>query len=230
MIHTFLDGEIKHGLLLAILNACDTGLITLLVIELHILDNGNGQVLDGRLDITQHKLSTVEQDFLDFFSIDSDISILINFGSRHTFNQLLNRGTLGRTNGFGVKDQRILSSDDLSRTSCDHCFFQQDTFRSEQQSSQLLILIATEGHLTFQHLITYRCDAQFIRTIRGSLNTKDTPDITHGTTDKRTVRCRKQLNGSLYHRFLKVCIQQLSANRESMFIFFLSHTDSKSRQ
>ena len=40
-IHTLLDGEVEHGLLLPILNTRDTSLVALLVVELHILDDGD---------------------------------------------------------------------------------------------------------------------------------------------------------------------------------------------
>ena len=43
-VHAFLDAEIEHGLLLAVLDAGDACLVTLLVIEFQVLDNAYGNV------------------------------------------------------------------------------------------------------------------------------------------------------------------------------------------
>ena len=41
-VHTFLDGEVEHGLLVAVLDTGDACLVALLVVELHALYNADG--------------------------------------------------------------------------------------------------------------------------------------------------------------------------------------------
>ena len=90
-VHAFLDGEIKHRLLISVFNTGNAGLVALLVVELHILDDADRQVLQGCLHIAQHEFLAVEQYLLHLFAIDGDISIFVNLGSWHSLDQFLNR-------------------------------------------------------------------------------------------------------------------------------------------
>ena len=124
-IHTFLNGEVEHGLLVAVLDTRDAGLVALLVVELHILDDAHRQVLQRRLHIAQHKLLTVDQNLLNGLAVDGDITVLIDFGTRHTLDELLDGRALWRAEGIGVINQRVFLHHHLSCTTCNYRFFQQ---------------------------------------------------------------------------------------------------------
>ena len=89
LIHASLDAKVEHGLFLTILNARDTGQITLLVIGTDALNDIRGQVLQGCLRITGHELLTVDEDLLHFLAIDLDGSIIAHLSTREAFHEFL---------------------------------------------------------------------------------------------------------------------------------------------
>ena len=89
-VHTFLNREVEHGFLLAILDTGDTRLIALLIVELHVLDDAHGDILECRLNIAQHKFLSVEENLFHSLSVDGDITLLIHISPRHTLYQFFN--------------------------------------------------------------------------------------------------------------------------------------------
>ena len=101
-VHALLDGEVQHRFLVAVLDARDAGLVALLVVELHVLDNRNGYVLQGGLRVAQHEFLSVNQYLLHRLSVDGDISVLVDVGSRHSLDEFLNGGALWGAIRFGI--------------------------------------------------------------------------------------------------------------------------------
>ena len=142
-VHTLLDGEVDNRLLLTILNTRDTRLVALLVVELHVLDNVDGDVLQGCFYVAKHKLLAIKQNLLHRFAIDGDITVLIDLGTGDALDEFLDRRTLGRTVGIWIIDQRILFDNDLCGTTCHNSFFQQDGLRRHEQHTHILTLVTT---------------------------------------------------------------------------------------
>ena len=88
-IHTPLDTEVQHGLLLTIVDTTDTGKVTLLVISPHPLNDRRRQVFHCRLRVTRHELLTVNQDFLHFLTIDGHLTSVIHLCARQFTHQFL---------------------------------------------------------------------------------------------------------------------------------------------
>ena len=128
-VHTLLDGEVDDGLLVAVFNTRNTCLIGLLVVELHVLDDIHRDIFQGSLNVTQHELLTIKQDFLDHLAIDGDVAILVNLSTRDALNQFLNGRAFGCTVGIWIIHQRILLDDNLGSTPRDHHLFQHGRLR-----------------------------------------------------------------------------------------------------
>ena len=89
VIHAFLNGEVKHCFFIAVVDAGDSCLVTLLVVKFHVLDDIHRQVLQCRLCVAEHKLFTVEQNLFYLLSVDSDVAVLIDLRARHAFDEFL---------------------------------------------------------------------------------------------------------------------------------------------
>ena len=140
-VHALLDGKVEHRLFLPVIDAGDTGLIALLVVELHILNDAHGQVFQRRFRIAEHEFLAVEQNLLHLLAVDGDVTIFIHLCTWHPFDEFLDGRSLGCTVGFGVVHQSILPSHHLRGPSSYHCFFQYHRLGRHQQQAHVLILI-----------------------------------------------------------------------------------------
>ena len=206
-VHTLLDGEIEHRLLLSVLNTRDASLVALLIVELHVLDDGDRQVLQRRLHITEHELLTVEQDLLHLLAIHGDITILIHLSTRHTFDELLNGRAFRCTEGIRVIHQRVFLHHHLRSLCCDNGLFQHHALRRHPQTAQFLVLVTPQCHLTLDGLVTYGGNLQTVGTVRWCLDREITLVVTHRSTHEGTVVGSKQLHRGLQDRFLLISIQ-----------------------
>ena len=154
-VHTFLDGKVEHRLLVAVLDTRYTGLVTLLVVELHILNDGDRQVLQRRFRVAKHKFLSVDEDLLHLFAIDGDITILIDLSARHTFDEFLDGGALRRAESIGIEDECILLDDDLCSTARDDSLLEHNALRRHEQCAEFLVLVTTQGHVTLYRLKTH---------------------------------------------------------------------------
>ena len=211
-VHTFLNREVEHGFFLTILDSGDTRLIALLIVELHVLDDAHGDILQRRLYIAQHKLLTIQQNLFHLLTVDGDVAIFINFGTWNALNQLFDRRTLGGAVGFGVIQDGVLLHNHLCCTTGNHSLLQHDTLGFHEQIAQILINVATKGDLTLDGLVAYRRDFNAVGATGGGRQIEITTFVTHSTTYKRTVGGDKQLDGGLHHRFLQLGITHLTAN------------------
>ena len=207
VVHTLLDGEVEHRLLLPVLNTRDASLITLLIVELYVLDDGDRQVLQRRLHITEHKLLTIEQDLLHLLAIHGDITILIHLSTRHTFDELLNGRAFRCTEGIRIIYQRILFHHHLRSLCCDNGLFQHHALRRHPQTAQFLVLVTSQCHLALDGLVTYGGNLQTVSPVRWCLDREITLVVTHRSTHEGTIVDGKQLHRGLQDRFLLISIQ-----------------------
>ena len=147
-IHALLDSEVEHRLLVAVFDACDACLVALLVVELHVLDDGDGQVLQRRFRIAEHELLAVDEDFLYLLTVDGDVAILVHLGTGHAFNQLFYRRALRGAISLRTIDQRVFPNDYGCSAPRDDGFLQHHALRRHQQVPQVMILVAAQRNLT----------------------------------------------------------------------------------
>ena len=104
-VHTGTDTEVEHGLLVTIVDTRDTGQVALLIIGADLLDDAGGEVLQSRIGITE--VLTIDLDLRHLLTVDGDITVLVDLGTRHTLHQFLNDGALGHAIGVGIEDQGV---------------------------------------------------------------------------------------------------------------------------
>ena len=216
VVHTFLDGEVEHGLLLAIVDASDTSLVTLLVVELQILDNAHRDVLQRRLHIAEHELLTVEQYLLHFLAVDGNVTVLVDLCPWNTLDEFLYSRAFRGTKGLWIIHDGVFPDYHLCGTARNDGFLQHDTLRFHHQVAQVKTLIATKRHLTVDGLVAYSRDTQAESACRWGLHDKVSPLVAHGTAYKSAVSDSKQLDGGLHHRLLQVSVEQLSADGQPL--------------
>ena len=186
-VHTFLNSKVEHGLLIAVLNAGDAGLVALLVVELHVLDDVHGQVLQRRLDVAEHELLAVEQNLLHLLAVHGDVAVLVDLGARHALDQLLDGRALGRSVGFGVEHQRVLAHNDLGCTPRHHGLLQHHGLGRHHEVTEVVVAVVAQRHLALNRLKAHRRNLQPINSVRRGLDSEVTAQVGHRTTHKRTV-------------------------------------------
>ena len=211
-VHAPLDGEVEHGLLVAVLDASDAGLVTLLLVELHVLDDAHGQVLQRRLDVAEHELLAVEQNLRHRLAVESNIAVVVDIGTRHALDELLNGRALGRADGLGIIDERVLAHHHLGGTARDHRLLQHHALGLHQQVAQFLVLVAAQRHLAHQRLEAHRRNLQAEGAARRSFNREVSPLVGHRTAHERAVVGPEQLDGGMGHRLFHLGIHQMAAD------------------
>ena len=106
-VHTSLDAEVEHRLLLTVFNTRHTGEVALLVVGLDAVDNVRGQVLHSGLRIACHKLLTIDEDLLHLLTVDLNGTVVVDLCTRQTAHEFLNYRSLRRTEGIGIIDEGV---------------------------------------------------------------------------------------------------------------------------
>ena len=214
-VHTLLDGEVQHRLLFAVLNARDTALVTLLVVVFHRLNDAHRNILQGGLNIAQHKFLTVHENFLHDLTVDGDIAVFVYIRSWQALDKFLDSRTFGCAESFGVVEQGVLLHHHLRYICRHHRLFQQTVVGCHTDITQVQILFTTQRHLTFNRLISNKRNPQSERTHRGHIHGEVTSLVGDGTSYKRAVCHSKQLHRHVLHRFFRIDICQITINCKS---------------
>ena len=215
MVKSSTVSEVEHGLFVAVFNARDTGLIALLVVELHVLDDGDGQVLQRRLCVTEHELLAVDEDLLHLLNIDGDIAVLVDLCTWHTFDEFLDGRAFRGAVGIGVEHEGVFLYDDLCCTACNDGLLEHDALRRHQQRAEFLILAAAQGDITLDVLEPDGGNFQSEGTVVRSLDGEVTFIVTDSATNEDRVGDGKQLDGGLCHRLTKLGVNELAADSEA---------------
>ena len=80
-VGAFLHLQVKHSLLLSVINACDTRKVTLLIIEFHFIYNIYGDILKGNLLVGSKEVLTLHKYSVYSLSVYCNCSILSNLDS-----------------------------------------------------------------------------------------------------------------------------------------------------
>ena len=141
-VHTSLDAEVEHRLLLTVVNTADTGQIALLVVGLDAVDDIRRQVLHGSLRVARHELLTVDEDFLHLLTIDLDGTVVAHLCTWQTTHQLLDHRTFGGTEGSSIINKGISLQGNLSSLTGNRRALQHDGIGLHSDSSQGHILVS----------------------------------------------------------------------------------------
>ena len=99
-IHAGTKSEVKHHLLVSVVDIGDTGQVALLIVSSDSFYDVGGQVLQGCLHIS--KVFLVDLNLLHLLTVDGDVTIFINIGTRQTLHQLFNHRAFRRAEGIGI--------------------------------------------------------------------------------------------------------------------------------
>ena len=132
-IHTCLDTKVEHGFLLTIVNTTDASQVALLVISSYALDNVCWQVLHGSFRIARHKLLTINLNLLYLFTVDGNLTVVINLSTRQTLYQFLYDRTLWCTVGRSIIYKGVGLDYHLRRITSNRGTFQHDSIGLQLQ-------------------------------------------------------------------------------------------------
>ena len=136
LAHPLADGEVEHGLLLAVVDTRDTGVVALAVVGLDLTDHAGFQVLQGCLGVAAEELFLVDQDLLDLLTIDLNGTFLGDLGTGELLQQSLEVGACGHTEGVGVIDEGVGLHFHLRGLGGDHGVLQQPGIVLQHNLSQ----------------------------------------------------------------------------------------------
>ena len=107
LIHAFLHSEVEGGFLVTIVDTRDTAQVALLIVNLDALDDRCRQVLHGRLRIAGHKLLTTHLHFLHLFSVDGDLTVVVDLCTGNTLHQFLSHRAFRHAIGSRIIDECV---------------------------------------------------------------------------------------------------------------------------
>ena len=99
-IHAGTKSEVEHHLLVSVVDIGDTGQIALLIVSSDSFYDVGRQVLQGCLHIA--KVFLVDLNLLHLLTVDGDVTIFINIGTRQTLHQFLNHRAFRCAEGIGI--------------------------------------------------------------------------------------------------------------------------------
>ena len=102
LLHSALQGEVEHGLLLAVVNSGDARVVALLVVGFQLLNHLGRQILRGHLIVSLEEVLALHQNLAHGLPVDLDVAVVVNLGSRKLLYQFLQRGAFGHTESIRV--------------------------------------------------------------------------------------------------------------------------------
>ena len=159
-VHARFDAEVEHGLLIPVVNAGDTGQVALLVISLHLINNGSRDVLHGRLRVSGHELFAVDKNLLYLFAVDRDLSIIVDLCTGQSLDELLDGGAFGGAVRAGVVDEGVFFQYDLLCLCRHRGFFEHEGVSGKENGAELYVGILLDGYRPCEGLVADAGDLQ----------------------------------------------------------------------
>ena len=114
--HALLHGEVDDGLVIAVVDAGELGLLGLLLHDLHLLDHLRGKVLGSELGIVQEEGLAVDGDLRDGLAVRGDGTVVIDLDARELLEEVDEHvGIRGLERGGVVLDRILLDDDRVAR-------------------------------------------------------------------------------------------------------------------
>ena len=115
LVHSTFDAKVKHRLLFTVIDAAHPCQVAFLVICLDALHNRSGQVLDGSLGVSCHKLLAIHQYLLHLLAVDGYLACVVNLCAGQSSHQFFHHRTLGSAVGGGVIYKGVFFKNHLCR-------------------------------------------------------------------------------------------------------------------
>ena len=124
LLHSWLDGQVDHGFFIPVIESGHPCHIAQAVQHLYFFHHFRRQVFGSYFRVVGEEFFSVYQYFLDFFSIDGNLSFAVNFHAGHLFQQVFQDSPFGCLVRVGVIFDRVVA-DDHFRSLADHDGFTQ---------------------------------------------------------------------------------------------------------
>ena len=108
IVHTFLDGKVYDGFVVAIVDTRQACQVALAVNHLQLVGHVYGQVTRGHGGVVAEEVFAVDEDFLDFLTVYCDFAFAIDFCAGETFHEVLDNGVGLSLIRVGVKLHGVL--------------------------------------------------------------------------------------------------------------------------
>ena len=102
LVHSLLDTEVEHCLLLAIVNTRHPCEVALFIVSLHPFNHGCRQVFHSSFGISSHKLLTIDKYFLHLLAVDGNLAVVTHLGTGEPLHQLFHYRPLGSAICSGI--------------------------------------------------------------------------------------------------------------------------------
>ena len=85
LFHSRLDGQVDNGFFLSVVKSGHPCHVAQTVQYLHFLNHFRGKIFRSDFRVIREELFPVDQDFLDLFPVDSNLSFTVHFHTWHLF-------------------------------------------------------------------------------------------------------------------------------------------------
>ena len=206
-IHSGTKSEVEHRRLVTVVNTGDTCQVALLIVCSDSFDDVGGQVLQGCLHIS--KVFLVDLDLLHLLTVDGDVTVVIDLGSRQTLHQLLHHRTLGSAEGIGVVNQRVALRLHLSHMSRCGDAFQHHSIATHRYRPHCEVAALGNLDIPGECGIAHAGKLQDVSSVSGGGNRESAVHVGNGSFYKCAV-CLQQLHSYLNHCFFGVSVYKCS--------------------
>ena len=83
--------DVEHGGFLAVVNACQFGIVAGLVVSLDAVHHFNGQVLHGHLGVALEEVFAVDEEFLDLLAVPGDFAVIAHLHAGQLLHECFER-------------------------------------------------------------------------------------------------------------------------------------------
>ena len=209
-MHALFETEVQHRCFLIVLNTCDTGEVTLLVVGLHLVHNRCRQILHGRLRVARHELLSVHLHLTHLLTVDGHRTVVAHLSTWQFLHQFLHHGALWRTIGCSIIDSRVLYDCHAHSLSRNGRILQHDGIRAYHHLSEIHIGRILQRHIFLFPLITHAGEPHHVASVLFHFQHKRPVVTRQSPRHESRILFRKQLNSNLRHRFFCVAVHHIS--------------------
>ena len=207
LVHTFLEAEIKHRILLTVVDTGNACQVTLLLVGFHLFHDRRGEILHGYLGVAGHKLLAVHQNLLHLLAVVGNLAVLVDGHAGQALDQFLDGRALGCAERRAIVYKGVFLYRHLHGLSHHLCLFQHDGIGLHHDFAYLQIFLVLDFHMLDDGLVAHARYAEHVALVFGCLDGEDTLVVADGSGHIRTVG-GKQLYRCLDDWFFRVAIYQ----------------------
>ena len=206
LVHATLNAEVEHGLLVAVIDACDLGKVALLVIRLHLVDDAGGKVLHSRLGVADHKLLTVHLYLLHLLTVDGYLTVVAYLRTGQALHQFFDGGTFRCAERRSVVYEGVLAERHLRCVGSDGGALEHDSgsLGSDFAETDVLRRVG-DVDITIRVVVAHAGDFEDVRALAVHLQGELSTVVCNRTGYVRAVLAKK-LHGGLLHLLLRVLV------------------------